>query len=78
MARSITEIKVTHRADGEGFRRVGIEWRDESGDRHQRLYCGFTATKIFNDLETSTAIGEEAREGFLLGLARGLSVEAYV
>lgn len=76
MPRSITDIKVTTRSDGEGFRRVALEWRDETGGQQNKLYCGYSAIKIFEDLENCTVRGEDAREGFLLGLVRGLSVEA--
>lgn len=78
MSRSITEIKVTTMSDGDFFRRIAFEWRDEAGELHNKLYCGFSAVKIFADLENSTAQGEDARDGFLLGLVRGISVERLI
>lgn len=82
LTRHFTDIKVTSSgfscADhkhGKGQHRIIIEWLDEVGEPQSVMYYGYSADRLHADLERHTAIGEQSRADYLLGLLRGLALE---
>lgn len=73
MAHTLTALKVTDRPDA-AFYRIDLEWTDEVGKRQATMFSGFTGKRIHEELEVATARSEDARHGYLLGLARGISI----
>lgn len=69
-ARDIHEVKVTDTPDGEGFRKITLEWRDAIDMPKSQTFRGMTAHRVHGDLAACTAASEAARAGYMLGLIR--------
>lgn len=74
MRGTLTALAVTVKPEG-ALSRVALEWTDEAGGRQSTLVAGLSGDRIAAELERMTGRSEDARAGYLLGLARGISLE---
>ena len=71
--RPLTDIKVIEFDTSHQAHAVRIEWIDEVGQHCRASRYGAAATRLIADVRAATAIGEDARRGFIYGWISGLS-----
>lgn len=68
--RSINDLQVIDRPDGEGQGRIVLRWLDGAGEQREQQLFGMTAHLVRTDIAAVSLLGEHARSSYLTGFIR--------